>query len=298
MTAVWDREHYQRNALRRALIDLCQDDVVLVTDCDEIVSPDGFNAMRAGDGYFMFNMTMYQFYLNMRSDRTGWTKAFAYSYRMQDRIPNYEKIRENPEAWYKHFTPTSREIAPGGWHFTFLGGADKVVEKLRAYAHQEEWQQDMLTRANEQMMFLKSVGGGSFLEFCAVDGTFPETVQRNYKSFVNRGLIKETMTRISDLEFLIAQYDHRTRMQTAALQYMQSELDRLYAIDISQANLALRKPATQSSTVRQASFGNDGCLNGRVGGCKTATQDSPWWQVDLGYEYNLHEIRISSSQSR
>ena len=32
--------------------------------------------------------------------------------------------------------PTYR-IKNGGWHLTFMGGVDKVIEKVKAFAHQE-----------------------------------------------------------------------------------------------------------------------------------------------------------------
>ncbi len=65
-------------------------------------------------------------------------------------------------------------------------------------------------------------------------------------------------------------------------------------------NLALRKPATQSS-VNEWSAGRTpeedaaGAVNGRADGQRkfhTALEDNPWWQVDLGGFETIHEIRI------
>jgi hypothetical protein len=67
------------------------------------------------------------------------------------------------------------------------------------------------------------------------------------------------------------------------------------------ANLAARRPATQSSTNgnKTAARGTDGMLNGdigdgadRYGDAKTLNQANPWWQTDLGSTRNIAMIRV------
>jgi hypothetical protein len=66
------------------------------------------------------------------------------------------------------------------------------------------------------------------------------------------------------------------------------------------ANLALRKPATQSSvsewsTCPMPAQDAAGAVNGRADGRRkfhTALEHNPWWQVDLGGFATIHEIHI------
>jgi beta-1,4-mannosyl-glycoprotein beta-1,4-N-acetylglucosaminyltransferase len=37
---IWNREHFQRNALRRGLTSAAEDDIIIISDCDEIIRPD------------------------------------------------------------------------------------------------------------------------------------------------------------------------------------------------------------------------------------------------------------------
>ena len=205
----WRREFHQRSALGRALKDAGPDDIIIVSDCDEILSPAAFEAMRNNSGYFMFDLPMYQFYVNMMAVPSGWRKPFAYSYRLHERVPDYNRVRQVPEEVFKLFEGTNHLVSAGGWHFTFLGGADKVTEKLRAYSHAEAWQQSMLRSDNlkKQMVLLKDVGGGRFLTYCEIDLYFPETLRERYQHFVDIGFIKEPTGRIGDLEPLVARYD-------------------------------------------------------------------------------------------
>lgn len=66
------------------------------------------------------------------------------------------------------------------------------------------------------------------------------------------------------------------------------------------ANLALNRPATQSSTSswsrfaepeRDAAGANDGTITGR-GGFHTEREFQPWWSVDLGAPFRIESIRI------
>ena len=60
-----------------------------------------------------------------------------------------------------------------------------------------------------------------------------------------------------------------------------------------QTNLALQKPATQSSTY-SPDFGAGVCVDGnRTSGlCHTNSEANPWWQVDLGGNYALSQIVV------
>ncbi|TPI63538.1 FkbM family methyltransferase [Mesorhizobium sp. B3-1-7] len=69
-------------------------------------------------------------------------------------------------------------------------------------------------------------------------------------------------------------------------------------------NLAINKPATQSSTSewsfsphpeQDARGGNDGKISGEMG-FHTKTETDPWWQVDLGSEFLIRQVVIYNRQ--
>ena len=302
VTTAWEREFFQRRALQRGLTDLHQEDVVVVSDCDEILSRQTIDLLRNNEGYFMLDMPMYQFYLNMRAMSSGWRKPFAYSYYMHDRIPDYSRVREAPVEVFERFRESGHHILSAGWHFTFLGGAGRVTEKIRAYSHTEKWQRDMLRPGNaeQQMMSLKDVGGGRYLQFCQVDASFPRVVQERYGQLVEIGFVKDAKTRIDELQSLVARSERSEYRLTARCRYLSAQLDRMLESDHDQIDLACGKPATQSSISRwsqgktcaeDAGRGNDGMLYGQYG-FHTEAEENPWWRVDLLDVYRLREVRI------
>ena len=173
--AIWGREHFQRNAIRRGLTGAGPDDVVIISDCDEIPHPVALQYLRENSGYFMFDMAMYQFYMNMQAQKSGWLKVFAYTYSNDASFPDYNVNRTNERAVLEKFVGDKHVMQQGGWHFTFLGGINSVMKKLEAYSHTDGWQRAMWDQNNlkSQMLTLREVGGGKPLKFCRIDQSFP-----------------------------------------------------------------------------------------------------------------------------
>jgi beta-1,4-mannosyl-glycoprotein beta-1,4-N-acetylglucosaminyltransferase len=301
--SAWDREHFQRNCLRRGLTDLRAADVAIISDCDEIPSREALAQLRQREGYFVLDMPMYQFYMNMCALAAGWRKVFAYSGALHGRIGDYNRPRENPAQSLARFAGEDHVIGHAGWHFTFLGGAERIRDKLQAYSHTEAWQTRMLegNNAEIQLEVLKDVGGGRHLEYCAIDSSFPEQLRTNLDHYIRIGYVKTELARIRELERLYASSEDTVRDVRGALRYQDVLLKCIRQLHLTQTtDLALNRPATQSS-VSPWSAGKSveedarRCTNGRIYngyGCHTAKEIDPWWEVDLGAAFVLSAVCI------
>ena len=307
--SAWDREYFQRNALRRGLQGIDDNDIVLVSDVDEIVGLPALERLRSEDGYFLLDMSMYQFYMNMRAFSEGWDKVFAYSWYLDALVPDYNHPRNLGRAAWEAFPGPKHLIKNAGWHFTYLGGAERMREKIKAYSHSDQWQSAMLIagEAEKQMLILKDVGGGRFLTYQQIDETFPAAIRQNPGRFIDLGLVLSSSERIRNLEMALSMADLENRAliarasrAEAAVRYETAETDRLQSFLPAHANLARNKPATQSS-VSQWSHSQHveedaaGAVNGLITGhygFHTDLEDAAWWQVDLENLFSLREIRI------
>jgi len=71
-------------------------------------------------------------------------------------------------------------IPNGGWHFSYLGGAAKVIEKIEAYAHKEHNKEEFKDPRKVEEIIRK---GGSLYgqniesKFVAIDESFPKYIQ-------------------------------------------------------------------------------------------------------------------------
>ncbi|MBI3573086.1 MAG: hypothetical protein HY092_02705 [Candidatus Kerfeldbacteria bacterium] len=123
----WLREFYQKESMKKPLTELRDRDICFISDVDEIWNPFAHFDFRA-DGVFKLRQDMYAYYLNNRS-----SESWAGTY-----VTKYKNIRNNS---LNHLdTPSKtkyRYIKNGGWHFTNLGGVDRIKTKLESYGHQE-----------------------------------------------------------------------------------------------------------------------------------------------------------------
>lgn len=133
----WNRDFFHRECVLRGLVDCQDDDIIILSDLDEIPSKDTllelFKNVEHGKFYHLMQ-NMYHYYVNVRKvERWFGSKVCRYSY-IKNTESNYMRISKHDGT----------QIENGGWHLTFLGGVEKVKEKIRSYGHQELNRPDIL----------------------------------------------------------------------------------------------------------------------------------------------------------
>ena len=217
--SAWDREHFQYLALKRGLNGLCGDDVIMVSDADEIVRPSVVEQLKGFHGFTKLNMRMYYYYMNM-FHRDGWNKPFAIPGSLIDQIDQVNRFRgvtRKPDdlpadcQW--------RSLDAAGWHFTHLGGPERVREKLRAYSHQGGKYADMLAEGGieERIRTGRSTDGLRVLRLVRVDDSMPKYVRDNEAKLLRLGYLKCPWERVAELETLTEQDLKRVAESTQRL---------------------------------------------------------------------------------
>jgi beta-1,4-mannosyl-glycoprotein beta-1,4-N-acetylglucosaminyltransferase len=208
----WVPENFQRNCIARGLTRCRPDDFVLVSDLDEIPRasivekmsreipfPDNFPASavhgvlnsRLVKGIFhrkglrrrlrrnhpfiwRFEHTIYRYFMNCRSLRP----PFSYGTVML-RHRDFSTAEEMRHSGFK--------TVPGaGWNFTWMGGVERILKKIRSFAHQEANQPQFTDprRINELIENGRYIFGDSDqLKFVPVDGTFPRYMLEHPEKF-------------------------------------------------------------------------------------------------------------------
>jgi beta-1,4-mannosyl-glycoprotein beta-1,4-N-acetylglucosaminyltransferase len=125
----WGRETYQREAIFYGISDCSDDDIILISDLDEIPNPAEIENIKThiSNKVFDFKQKTYYYFFNLLKEY-NWsgTKCLHYG-KLKDLSINL--VRQN-----KYTTNT---IENGGWHFSFMGGVENVRMKINAYSHQE-----------------------------------------------------------------------------------------------------------------------------------------------------------------
>lgn len=133
----WRREIAQRNAIADALarLRLAPDDMVLISDCDEIPRRQfvGMLPWLPQDGIAVAMQRLHYYTFNHTSDAV-WTGTRATQYaNVQALGPDGVRYAGRERGGFPHLYP----IRDAGWHFSYFGGPEYVREKIGAFLHQE-----------------------------------------------------------------------------------------------------------------------------------------------------------------
>ncbi len=192
----WVRDFYQRDAISRGWGVCGENDLILVSDADEIPRPaaikEAAKRLRQWPGFLRFHFAGYYYYLNgYRALWHGTMAARAATFR-QARAGDYlrwkGKNQFEPDTGFRELPL----IENGGWHFSYLGGADRIAEKIHSWAHAEHDRPEVTDRET----ILRHVNQGEDLYgrpagvlWVPLDDTFPSYILANRERF--KHLIKE-----------------------------------------------------------------------------------------------------------
>lgn len=173
----WDNETYLRNRIKSHLIanPMHDDDVVIIADADEIHRRSVIEAYKPEEGFKALVTDKYGYYINLLEGKQTWklSRIMPWSY-LKDTTPNEVRNSGFPG-----------EISNAGWHFSWLGGVDKMLEKFASFSHQEPEVQKF---ANKELLEKKLEKGESLWsddnwQIVGIDETYPIAVKNNIEKY-------------------------------------------------------------------------------------------------------------------
>lgn len=179
----WDREHFQRNQLMRGLKNCNPNDVILISDVDEMISNtqvEQINELLSVHSPIGFYHKLYRYFLNHEdSNIPRWAGLVALYYHQLVQISPQE-IRN--QVISPNHTINNKEpfiFLNNGWHFSSMGGSNRVEQKWKSFSHFREVQKH---NWQEEIRKYPPV---------IIDKTYPKFVQNNIDYFIKIGLIEE-----------------------------------------------------------------------------------------------------------
>lgn len=146
----WVIENVQRNYIAKGLIDCQDEDVIMISDLDEIPNPQKVLEYKNKPGIKCFQNTMYYYYLNyICVDDPVWKKGTRMiNFRDFKNGLDDVKVKMNsklPREFFEGITTPNKIryfkkgiwVKNGGWHFSYLGGAEAIRKKILSISHTE-----------------------------------------------------------------------------------------------------------------------------------------------------------------
>ena len=145
------RDYFQRENLSRGLVDAAGDDLILVSDLDEIPNLEDIDFTNIKNNILIFEQKMFYYKLNLFYQDYTWlgTKATKKkNFKSPQWIRNIKG--KNYPKWRIDTLISSKKysnlvfIKNGGWHFTCLRSPEELEKKLLNFAHHYEFEESGL----------------------------------------------------------------------------------------------------------------------------------------------------------
>lgn len=127
----WAREKHQRNCISRGLdvLNLDDEDIVTITDCDEIPDPGCLN-------HFLNHLIMQP--ISLRQDLYYYNLNTKFKNKWyHSKLVTYELFKVYGGAENIRMSGSTHLVENGGWHFSYFGDVKTIQNKLKNFSHQE-----------------------------------------------------------------------------------------------------------------------------------------------------------------
>ena len=146
------RENGQRNHIQKGLAHAKDNDIILISDVDEIPNLLNINFDKIDEKIILFKQDMFYYKFNLYLPNLLWTgtKACRKKYLID---PQWlRNVKDHKYPFYRIDTIFSKNkyrnvkyIDAGGWHFTNIKTAKEIQHKLKSYLHHREFDEQPLS---------------------------------------------------------------------------------------------------------------------------------------------------------
>ena len=180
----WDFETHQRNAISRGLKDCQPDDIIMISDVDEIPNTETIESVKNNLGIKKLIQNFYYYYLNVLVLTKKLFKKIPVPWLYGTRIVFY---KEFTDAQSIRTTQEGKYIQNGGWHFSYLGDEKQIRTKIESFSHQEFNTKEITDLENIEKAITKNKDlfgrKGYKYETIRIDDTYPKYILDNLDKF-------------------------------------------------------------------------------------------------------------------
>ena len=197
------RENGQRNYILKGLDLAKDDDMILISDVDEIPNLENLDLSKIREKIILFSQDMFYYKFNLKLPNLDWTGTKGCRKKFLKSPQWLRNVKDRKYPFYRFDTFFSQTkftdikvILDGGWHFSNLKTATEIEHKLKSYLHHREFDVNPLSVEkinnlikNKQAIYdlkvdkrVNKIGDGSKLEKYPTN-KLPKFLQENLNNY-------------------------------------------------------------------------------------------------------------------
>ena len=197
------RENGQRNFILKGLDIAEKNDMILISDVDEIPNLENLDLKNVKEKIILFKQNMFYYKFNLKLPNLEWTGTKACKKKYLKTPQWLRNIKDKKYPSYRLDIIFSEKkymnikfIDNGGWHFSNIKSAGEIEHKLKSYLHHREFDENPLSEneikkiiKNKQAIYdlkvdkkINKIGDGSKLEKYPLE-KLPRFLQNNLENY-------------------------------------------------------------------------------------------------------------------
>jgi len=178
-------EQHQRNSLIEGIKDASPEDLIILSDSDEIPDLAKLPLIKKNKKFIVFSQKMFMYKLNLQNlNESNWMGSRITK---KKNIKTMQKLRD---LKFKHY-PLWRidkyyqQVINGGWHFSYLQTPEQILNKIKSFSHGEYNNENISEKyIQEKILRNEDVFGRGFkFKKIPIDSTYPKYIFQNKEIF-------------------------------------------------------------------------------------------------------------------
>ena len=177
-------ERHQRNSIVKGLKNCSDDDLVIISDVDEIPDLTKLDLFDKKNRYAVFLQKKFDYKLNLLNETEGDWFGSKICLKKNLKSPQWLrdlKFKKYP-FWRIDKIKDLQIIKNGGWHFSYLQSPENLLKKIASFSHGEHNKPEFANSQNieEKIKMQKNIFGQEFsYKKIEIDQTFPKYIVEN-----------------------------------------------------------------------------------------------------------------------
>tara|TARA_B100001248_G_scaffold259431_1_gene245455 strand:+ start:2855 stop:3655 length:801 start_codon:yes stop_codon:yes gene_type:complete len=180
-------EQHQRNSLIEGLKDASSDDLIILSDSDEIPDLKKLSLIKKNKKFIAFSQKMFMYKLNLQNlDESNWIGS---KITKKKNIKTMQELRNLKFKKYPFWRldKIDQQIIKGGWHFSYMQTPKQILKKVKSFSH-GEYNNETLNEKNIEEKILKNediFSRNIKLKKIDLDDSYPKYITQNKDKFID-----------------------------------------------------------------------------------------------------------------
>jgi len=179
-------EQYQRNHLIEGIKDASPDDLIILSDSDEIPDLTKLNNINKNKKFIAFSQQMFMYKLNLQNENeSNWIGSKITKKKNISSMQDLRNLKFKKYPFWR-IDKKNLQIIKGGWHFSFLQTPEQILNKIKSFSHGEFNKNETNEKKIEEKILKNEdiFNRGISLKKISIDDNYPKYILENKEKFL------------------------------------------------------------------------------------------------------------------